>query len=55
MKFFQSYKSSDIQKNIIGEYQILHMKWDEKEIMPRPYIICLTNTEQNIYFYPNKQ
>jgi AraC-like DNA-binding protein len=52
MVFFQSYKPSDIQKNIIREFQILHMKWDESEAMPPPFITCLANTEQNLYFYP---
>ena len=52
MVFFQTYKASEIQKNILREIQILHMKWNENETMPPPFITCLANTEQNIYFYP---
>ena len=52
MVFFQNYPPRDIQKSIIREFQILHMRWDERSTMPPPLITCLANTEQNIYFYP---
>jgi len=52
MLFFQKYKPSDIQKTIIHEFQILHVNWDESEPLPPPFITCLANTEQNLYFYP---
>ncbi len=52
MKFFRSYLPSDVQKHIIREFQILHIKWDEAENLPPPSITCLANTEQNLYFYP---
>ena len=52
MKFFRSYLPSDVQKEIIRELQILHIKWDESESLPPPFITCLANTEQNLYFYP---
>lgn len=52
MVFFQSYSSQDIQKNVVREFQILHMQWDEGTDMPLPFITCLANTEQNLYFYP---
>lgn len=52
MKFFQSYKPSDTQKSIIRELQILHIKWDDADPLPPPFITCLANTEQNLYFYP---
>ena len=29
------------------------MKWEENEALPPPYITCLANIEQNLYFYPN--
>jgi len=52
MKFFRKYEPSDTQKNIIREYQILHVKWDASDPLPPPFITCLANTEQNLYFYP---
>jgi AraC-like DNA-binding protein len=50
--FFQKYNPPHTQRNIIREYQILHMKWDDTEPLPPPFITCLANTEQNLYFYP---
>ncbi|MFN8255734.1 MAG: AraC family transcriptional regulator [Bacteroidales bacterium] len=52
MLFFKTYKPSDSQKNIVREFQLLHMKWNEPEPLPPPFITCLANTEQNLYFYP---
>jgi AraC-like DNA-binding protein len=52
MKFFQKYNPSDFQKDIIREFQILHVKWDDTDALPPPYITCLANTEQGLYFYP---
>ncbi|MBK8556322.1 MAG: AraC family transcriptional regulator [Lewinellaceae bacterium] len=55
MKFFQKYEPSDAQKAIIREFQILHMKWDDTDALPPPYITCLANTEQGLYFYPKDE
>ncbi len=52
MKFFRKYEPTDTQKSIIREFQILHLKWDGSDSLPTPYITCLANTEQNLYFYP---
>ena len=52
MLFFRQYEPPDTLKKIIREFQILHMKWDEADALPPPYIVCLANTEQNLYFYP---
>ena len=52
MKFFRKYEPSDTQKSIIREFQILHIKWDGADPLPPPFITCLANTEQNLYFYP---
>lgn len=51
MKFFRKYEPQESQKTIIREYQVLHMKWDETDALPPPFITCLANTEQNLYFY----
>lgn len=52
MLFFRQYEPSDTQKKIIRAFQVLHMKWDGSDPLPPPYITCLANTEQNLYFYP---
>lgn len=52
MKFFIKYEPTDAQKNIIREFQILHIEWDGTDTLPQPVIACLANTEQNLYFYP---
>ncbi len=52
MKFFRKYEPSDTQKSIIREFQLLHMKWEGTDPLPPPFITCLANTEQNLYFYP---
>jgi AraC-like DNA-binding protein len=52
MKFFKIYEPSYSQKNIIQEYQILHIKWDATGPLPPPFITCLANREQGLYFYP---
>lgn len=52
MKFFKIYPPSDAQRAIVRELQILHMVWDDSDALPPPYITCLANTEQGLYFYP---
>lgn len=52
MLFYKSYPPSNGTSCILREIQILHMKWEENQPMPPPYIVCLANTEQNLYFYP---
>ncbi|MCB0628600.1 MAG: AraC family transcriptional regulator [Saprospiraceae bacterium] len=52
MLFFRKYEPADHQKDLIREFQILHMKWEEADPLPPPFITCLANTEQNLYFYP---
>lgn len=52
MKFFRKYEPPDTQKSIVREFQILHIKWEGADSLPPPFITCLANTEQNLYFYP---
>jgi AraC-like DNA-binding protein len=33
--------------------QVHHINWREEKDLPQPYITCLANTEQNLYFYVN--
>lgn len=55
MIYFQTYKPSENQKGIIREFQLLHMVWDDPSALPPPFITCLANAEQNLYFYPRNQ
>lgn len=52
MKFFKQYPASNAQKGIVREFQLLHIVWDDKDVLPPPFITCLANTEQGLYFYP---
>jgi AraC-like DNA-binding protein len=38
---------------IVRELQVYHANWDEEQNLPAPFITCLANTEQNLYFYLN--
>lgn len=55
MKFFQIYAPSDSQRGIVREFQILHMVWDDTAGLPPPFITCLANTDQGLYFYPKDE
>ena len=52
MAFYQTYYPSAPLNKLVRDFQISHMKWDEEEL-PEPFITCLANTEQNLYFYLN--
>ena len=38
---------------IVRELQVYHVQWREATKLPEPFITCLANTEQNLYFYIN--
>ena len=38
---------------IVRELQVYHAQWREATKLPEPFITCLANTEQNLYFYIN--
>lgn len=53
MPFFKSYPPPVSLKSIIREFHIYHAKWHEETGLPQPFITCLANIEQNLYFYLN--
>jgi AraC-like DNA-binding protein len=53
LPFFKTYPPSPLLSSLIKELQVYHMKWQEEKDIPRPFITCLANTEQNLYFYIN--
>ena len=52
MPFYKIYPPPAKLKNVIREFQLLHVQWLPGEELPPPFITCLANTEQNIYFFP---
>lgn len=38
---------------IVRELQLYHVNWNEEDNLPPPFITCLANNEQNLYFYVN--
>jgi hypothetical protein len=53
LPFYKAYSPSTALKGVIREYQVYHAKWGQEENLPAPFITCLANTEQNLYFYIN--
>ncbi len=53
MPFYKVYNPSANLTGLIREFQVYHAKWNEEEHLPQPFITCLANTEQNLYFYIN--
>jgi len=53
MPFYKTYPPPVNLKDVIREFQVLHIQWLPGEELPPPFISCLANTEQNIYFFPH--
>jgi AraC-like DNA-binding protein len=53
LPFYKTYKPSAALSTLIRELQVYHANWNEEENLPPPFITCLANTEQNLYFYLN--
>lgn len=53
LPFYQSYDPPAPLTGLIRDFQINQIKWDKEEGLPAPFITCLANTEQNLYFYLN--
>ncbi|MDP4262838.1 MAG: AraC family transcriptional regulator [Bacteroidota bacterium] len=53
LPFYKTYRPSPTLSKLIHELQVYHVKWDGEENLPKPFITCLANTEQNLYFYLN--
>lgn len=53
MNFYKAYTPSPSLNKLIRELQVHHIIWNGEENLPQPFITCLANTEQNLYFYIN--
>jgi len=52
MPFYNSYPPLPPLDSIIREIQVFYANWDKEKNLPPPFITCLANTEQNLYFFP---
>ena len=53
MSFYKTYSPPSILTTLIREFQVYHADWNQDTSLPSPFITCLANTEQNLYFYVN--
>ncbi len=53
MPFFKIYSPPPVLDKLVREIQIFHANWNTEKNLPSPFITCLANTEQNLYFYVN--
>jgi AraC-like DNA-binding protein len=53
MPFYKVFPPSPALNTLVREYQVYHADWTKEEGLPAPFITCLANTEQNLYFYIN--
>ncbi len=53
LPFYKMYKPTPSLSSLIRELQVYHVQWDKEENLPEPFITCLANTEQNLYFFVN--
>jgi AraC-like DNA-binding protein len=53
MPFYKIYSPPPSLGTIVRELQVYHANWNEEQNLPAPFITCLANTEQNLYFYLN--
>lgn len=53
MPFYKVYNPPASLGTLVRELQVYHANWNEEDSLPPPFITCLANTEQNLYFYLN--
>jgi AraC-like DNA-binding protein len=53
LPIYKTYRPSLSLSTLIREFQVYHANWNEETNLPAPFITCLANTEQNLYFYVN--
>ncbi len=53
MPFYKTYAPPSTLETIVREFQVFHADWGKEEDLPPPFITCLANIEQNLYFYVN--
>lgn len=51
--FYNVYTPPPALRTIVREFQIYHADWNNEPNLPAPFITCLANTNQNLYFYVN--
>lgn len=51
LSYFNIYPPPVPLQGLIRELQVYHIKWQDEPGMAKPFITCLANTEQNLYFY----
>lgn len=50
--FYKKYLPPKQLEPLIRDIQVLHIVWSPGAELPPPFITCLANAEQNLYFYP---
>ena len=55
LPYFKIYQPSVQLSDLVKEIQVYHINWREEDGLPPPFITCLANTEQNLYFFLNDQ
>lgn len=53
MPVYKVYNPPPYLSTLIREFQVYHANWNKEDTLPAPFITCLANTEQNLYFYIN--
>lgn len=53
LPFYKTYNPPTSLDTLIREFQVYHANWNEEQDLQAPFITCLANTEQNLYFYLN--
>ena len=53
MSFYKVFHPPLSLSTLIREYQVYQANWENDENLPAPFITCLANSEQNLYFYIN--
>jgi AraC-like DNA-binding protein len=53
MPFYKVYTPPSTLGKLVREFQIFRADWNTEINLPPPFITCLANTEQNLYFYVN--
>ncbi|MBL0745551.1 helix-turn-helix domain-containing protein [Chryseolinea lacunae] len=53
MPFYKQFMPSPALSGLIRAFEIYQVNWHSGENLPDPFITCLANTEQCLYFYIN--
>src|SRR6478735_3716144 len=53
MNFYQEYTPPFSLTGLVRAIEVYHVNWNTGENLPKPFITCLANTDQCLYFYVN--